>query len=111
MKEQNKTPQKRTKQNGDRQSPVAEFKTLVIRMFNELRRWVEELTKNFNKEVWNIIIGEENIKKNQSEMMNTLTEMKNTLRVINSKVDEVKIQNSDLKDKKSESNQSEQQKK
>ena len=34
--------------------PDAEFKTLVIRMLNELRGRVDELSENFNKEIENI---------------------------------------------------------
>ena len=30
----------------------AEFKTLVIKMLNELRRSVDELSENFNKKKW-----------------------------------------------------------
>lgn len=47
----------RTKQNGDN-LPDAEFQTLVIRMFSDLR-------ENFNKEIGNITKATENIKKNQ----------------------------------------------
>ena len=32
---------------------AVEFKTLVIKMLSELRRSVEELNKNFNKEIKN----------------------------------------------------------
>ena len=31
--------------------PHAEFKTMIIRMLNELRGRVEEFTKNFKKEI------------------------------------------------------------
>ena len=48
----------------------AEFKTLVIRM-------LKEFSENLNS-----------IKKDQSEMKDTLTEMKNNLRGINSRVDQ-----------------------
>ena len=33
--------------------PDAEFKTLVIKMLNELRGRVDELSENFNKEIEN----------------------------------------------------------
>ena len=33
---------------------VTEFKTLVMRMLNELRGTVEELSENFNKQIGNI---------------------------------------------------------
>ena len=56
----------------------AEFKTLVIKM-------LKELSENLN-----------NIKRIQSEMKDTVTEMKNNLQGINSRVDKVKNQISDL---------------
>ena len=42
-------------------------------MLNECRGRVDELSENFYKEI-------ENIKKNQSEMKTTITEMKNAFR-------------------------------
>lgn len=59
-------------------SNLPEFKTLVIRMLNDFRRGVDELNENVNKDIGNIKRKIENIKKNQSERKNTLTEM-NTL--------------------------------
>ena len=52
----------------------------------------------------------ETIKKNQSEMKDTLTEMKNSLQVINSTVDEAENQITDLKYKEAKNTQSGQQK-
>ena len=83
--------------------PDVEFYTLVIRMLNELRGRVRELSENFNKELGSIKTELENIKKNQSEM-------KSTLQGINSGVDEVEDQIRDLEDKEAENTQSEQQK-
>ena len=48
--------------------PDAEFKTLVIKMLNELLGSVE----NFNKEIKSIKVEMEIIKGNQSEMKNTV---------------------------------------
>ena len=42
----------------------AEFKTLVIRMVNDL-------SKNFDKEIGNMKMERENIKRNQSEIKDT----------------------------------------
>ena len=69
MKEQNSG--NRTKQNGDRLRDT-EFKILVIRILDEFRERIHELSDNFNKAI-------ETIKKNQSEMSSTKTEMKNTV--------------------------------
>ena len=42
-------------------------------MLKELRGRVDELSENFFKEIGNVKLQIENIKKNQSEMKNTLT--------------------------------------
>ena len=51
MQEQNKTPEKELNEMEASNLSDAEFKTLVIRMLNELRRRVDELSENFNKEI------------------------------------------------------------
>ena len=51
----------------------------------------------------------ETIKKNQSEMKDTLNEMKNNLQGINSRVDEAKNQISNLEYKKAKNTQQEEQ--
>ena len=71
----------------------AEFKTLVIRM-------LKELSEDLNS-----------IKKIQSEMKDTLIEIKNNLQGNNSRVDEAKNQINDLEHKEAKNNQSEQEEK
>ena len=71
MKEQNKTPEKELNKMEVNNLSEAEFKTLVIRMLNELS---EDLSS---------------IKKIQSEMKDTLIEIEKNLQGINSRVDEV----------------------
>ena len=68
-----------------------EFKTLLIRR-------LKDLSENFNS-----------IKKIQSEMKDTLIEIKNNLQGNNSRVDEAKNQTNDLKHKEVKNNQSEKQ--
>ena len=58
----------------------AEFKTLVVKMLNELLGYVDKFCENFNKE---IKMEMEMIKENQSEMKNTLPEMRSILNGIN----------------------------
>ena len=53
----------------------------------------------------------ETIKKNQSEMKDTLNEMKNNLQGINSRVDEAKNQISNLEYKEAKKNQTNEEKK
>ena len=69
----------------------AEFKTLVIRM---LKKLTEELIS---------------IKKIQTEMKDSLTEIKDNLQGNNSRVGEAKDQINDLEDKEAKNNLSEQQ--
>ena len=71
----------------------AKVKTLVIRILNELN-------ENCN-----------NIKKDQSETKDILTEMKNNLQGINSTVNEMENQMRDLENKEAENTQLEQEKK
>ena len=72
-------------------------------MLNELSERVDKLGENFNREKWNIKMEMENLKKDQ-------TEMKNTLQGINAGADEAADQIRDLEDKGVENTQSEQQK-
>ena len=69
----------------------AEFKTLVIRMLKELSEDLGSITMI------------------QSEMKDSLTEIKNNLQGNNSRMDEAKNQINDLKQKEAKNNQSEQQ--
>ena len=59
--------------------PDKEFKTMVIKMLTGVERRVDELSKNFNKEM-----GEK--KKTKPQSKNTITEMKNTLEGTNSRL-------------------------
>ena len=49
MKEQDKTPEKELNKMETSKLQDAELKTLVVRMLNELRGRVDELSENFNK--------------------------------------------------------------
>ena len=84
MKEQNKTPGKELNKMETSNLLGTEFKILVIRMLNKL-------SKNFN-----IITKRHGNHKNQSEMKDTLTEMKNNLQRLNSRVGEAENQIRDL---------------
>lgn len=54
MKEQNEISEKELNKMEINNPPDAEFKTLVMRMFNEFKRIVDELSDNFKKEIENI---------------------------------------------------------
>ena len=89
MKEQIKTPEKELNKMEINNLSDAEFKTLVIRMLKELS---EDLSS---------------IKRIQSEMKDTLIEIKNNLQGNNSRVDEAENQINDLEHKEAKTNQSE----
>ena len=93
MKEQIKTPEKELNEMEINNVSDAEFKTLFIRMLKELN---EDLNS---------------IKKVQSEMKNTLIEMKDNLQGNKSRVDEAKNQINDMEHKEAKNNQSEQEEK
>ena len=81
MKEQNKTPEKELNKVGTSNVLDAEFKTLVITMLSGL-------SENFNS-----------IKEIQSQMKDTLIEIKNNLQGNNSTMDEAENQVNDLEHK------------
>lgn len=63
MKEQDKTSEKKNKENRDKQYPITEFKVIIIKILTELRRRMDDHNENFNKEL-------ENIKNNKLEPKN-----------------------------------------
>ena len=90
MKEQKKTPEKELKEMEISNLSDAELKTLFIRMLKELS---EDLSS---------------IKMIQSEMQDSLIEIKNNLQGNNSRMDEAKNQINDVKHKEAKNNQLEQ---
>ena len=87
MKEEIKTPEKELNKMEISNLTDAQFKTLVIKMLEELS---EDLSS---------------IKKGQSEMEGTLSEIKNNLQGNNSRVDEANNQIKDLEHKGSKNKQ------
>ena len=79
--------------------PNKEFKVMIIDMLNELRRRMDEHSDKFNKEL-------EYRKKNQTELKNMITEIKE-IRIINSRLDD---RNRSVKWQSSENIQTEQKK-
>ena len=93
MKEQNETPAKELNEMEISDLSDTQFKTMVIRM-------LQELIGYFN-----------NIRKTQEEMKFTLSEIKKKLQGTNSGVDKTKNQINDLEHKETKNNQSEQEEK
>ena len=75
MKEQDRISEKELNKIEISNLPEKEFKIMIIKMITELERRkgeTDDHSENFSKEL-------ENIKKKQSELMNIITEVKNTL--------------------------------
>ena len=66
VKEHNEIPEKEPNKMETSTPPDTEFKTLILRMLNELRWRVDELSESYNKEIGNK-------KMNQSDIKNTIT--------------------------------------
>ena len=73
MKAQNKTQKKNPNEMKISNLSDKAFKEIITRMLAEFGRRMEELRKNFNKDL-------ENIRKNKSELKNTITNKKHTRR-------------------------------
>uniref|UniRef100_A0A671G8T5 L1 transposable element RRM domain-containing protein n=1 Tax=Rhinolophus ferrumequinum TaxID=59479 RepID=A0A671G8T5_RHIFE len=103
IREQNKAPEKELSETEIRNLSDAEFQTLAIRMLNDLR-------ENFNREIGSIKMEMEAIKKNQSEIKDTIMEMKTILHGINCRLNEAEDPTSDVEDKVAENTEPGQQK-
>ena len=97
MKEQEKSPEKKLSEIEASKLPDTEFKAMVIRM-------LKELSENFHSMKPDI----ETIKRNESQMKTTGTEMRNKLEGITGRVDEAKNQISYLEYKEANNTQSKQ---
>ena len=64
-----------------RNIPDKEFKVIIIKVLKYLMRRMDEYSENFNKE-------SDNRKKNQTELNNTITKIKNTPGGINIRLDD-----------------------
>ena len=99
MKEQEKITARELNETEISNMPDREFKVMVIKITTVFEKGMENLTETLNKEIENI---------NQSEMKNSITEIKNTLHGRNSRLEEAEEWISDLEDRVMESNQAEQ---
>ena len=68
MKKQEKYPEKELNEMEATKIPDIELKLMVIRMLQDIRRRMDDLSENLNKEIISIKNNMEAIKKNQSEI-------------------------------------------
>ena len=78
--------------------PDTEFKIIVSKILTGLEKRLEDLSEVFHEEIGNI-------KRNQSDMKNSITEIKNTLGGINGRLEEEEERVSILEDRIMENNQ------
>ena len=93
MKEQDKTPEKQLNEVEIGNLPEREFRTMIVKMIQDLEKRmeakIEKKQEMFNKDL-------EELKNKQTEMNNTIAEMKTTLEGINSRVIEAEERLSEL---------------
>ena len=88
MKEQSKNPPDQTNEEEIGSLPEKEFRIMIVKMIQNLGNRMEK-TQTFNKDL-------EELKSKQTMMNNTISEIKNSLEGINSRITEAEEQINDL---------------
>ena len=78
MKEQDKISEGELSEMETSNLPSKEFKVMIIKMLKELGRRMDKQSENLD-----VLTELENIKKNETAVKNTITEIQNTLEEIN----------------------------
>ena len=104
MKEQYKTLEKQLNEVETGNHPEKEFRIMIVKMIQDLGKRmeakIEKLQEMFNRDLEELKNKHlEGLKNKQTEMGNTITEMKNTLEGLNSRITEAEEQISDLEDR------------
>ena len=92
MKEQGKNPPDLTNEEEIRSLPEKEFRTMIVKMTQNLGNRMEKIQEKFHKDL-------EELKSKQTVMNNTINEITNSLEGINSRITEAEERISDLEDK------------
>ena len=92
MKEQDKNPPDQTSEEEIVSLPEEEFRVMIVKMIQNLGNRMEKIQETFNKDL-------EELKSKQTVMNNTVNEIYNSLKGINSRITEAEEQISDLEDK------------
>ena len=101
MKEQDTSPEKQLNEVEIGNLPEKEFRVMILKMIQDFRKRmeaeIEKMQEIFNKDLEELKNKHlEKLKNKQTEMNNTITEMKNILEGINSRITEAEEQISDL---------------
>ena len=104
MKEQYKTLEKQLNEVETGNHPEKEFRIMIVKMIQDLGKRmeakIEKLQEMFNRDLEELKNKHlEGLKNKQTEMGNTITEMKNTLEGLNSRITVAEEQISDLEDR------------
>ena len=81
MKEQGKNPPDQTNEEEIGSLPEKEFRIMIVNMIQNLGNRMEKIQETFNKDL-------EELKSKQTMMNNTISEIKNSLEGINSRITE-----------------------
>ena len=92
MKEQSKNPPDQINEEEMGSLPEKEFRVMIEKMIQNLGNRMEEIQETFNEDI-------EELKCKRTVMKNTITEIKNSLEGINSRITEAEAWISDLEDK------------
>ena len=85
MREKGKNPRKSAKRGEDSQTPGKNFRLLMLKMMQDIGNKLEAKMDNFQETLTKEI---QDIKLQQEEMQNTITEIKNSLEVTKSRIQE-----------------------
>ena len=92
MREQGKNPPDLTNEEEIGSLPEKEFRIMIVKLIQNLGNRMEKIKETFNKDL-------EELKTKQTEMNNTINEIKNSLEGINSRITEAEERISELEDK------------
>ena len=92
MKKQGKNLQDQIKEEEIGNVPEKEFRTMIVKMIQNLGNRMEKIQETLNKDL-------EELSSKQTVMNNTITEMKHTLEGINNRITEAEERISELEDK------------
>ena len=92
LKEQDKNPPDKTKEEETGSLPEKEFRVMIVKMIQNLGNRMEKIQETFNKDL-------EELKSKQPMMNNTIDEIKYSLEGINSRITEAEEWISDLEDR------------
>ena len=101
VKEHNKSPPNQTKEKKIGSLPEKEFRIMIVKMIQNLENKMELQIYSLETRIEKMqeMLNKEEIKKTQSIMSNAITEIKSTLEVTNSRINEAEDRISEVEDR------------